>query len=83
MIRGVLEPLLAMFELITFWMIVWLFCAGFVCMGLQTNFRQLAPVLASGRPVVLYVIGQSLNLALTLAMASLTFGWLFRKAVEP
>jgi hypothetical protein len=27
--RGVLEPLLAMFELITFWMIVGLFCAGF------------------------------------------------------
>jgi uncharacterized membrane protein YadS len=61
----------------------WLFCAGFVCMGLQTNFRQLAPVLASGRPVVLYVAGQSLNLILTLAMASLTFGWLFCKAVEP
>lgn len=61
----------------------WLFCAGFVCMGLQTNFRELAPVLASGRPVLLYVLGQSLNLALTLAMASLTFGWLFRKAVEP
>jgi uncharacterized membrane protein YadS len=61
----------------------WLFCAGFVCMGLQTNFRQLAPVLASGRPVLLYVLGQSLNLALTLAIASLTFGWLFRKAVEP
>jgi len=36
-----------------------------------------------GRPVVLYVAGQSLNLALTLAMASLTFGWLFRKMVEP
>jgi uncharacterized membrane protein YadS len=61
----------------------WLFCAGFVCMGLQTNFRELAPVLASGRPVLLYVLGQSLNLVLTLAMASLTFGWLFRKAVEP
>jgi len=61
----------------------WLFCAGFVCMGLQTNFRELAPVLASGRPVVLYVLGQSLNLVLTLAMASLTFGWLFRKVVEP
>lgn len=61
----------------------WLFCAGFVCMGLQTNFHQLAPVLASGRPVVLYVAGQSLNLALTLAMAGLTFGWLFRKMVEP
>jgi uncharacterized membrane protein YadS len=61
----------------------WLFCAGFVCMGLQTNFRTLAPVLASGRPVLLYVLGQSLNLALTLGMASLTFGWLFRKVVEP
>ena len=61
----------------------WLFCTGFVCMGLQTNFRELAPLLASGRPVVLYLAGQALNLALTLAMASLTFGWLFRKAVEP
>jgi uncharacterized membrane protein YadS len=60
----------------------WLFCTGFVCMGLQTNFRQLAPVLASGRPALLYVAGQTLNLALTLAMASLTFGWLFRAAVE-
>jgi uncharacterized integral membrane protein (TIGR00698 family) len=61
----------------------WLFCAGFVCMGLQTNFRELAPVIASGRPLVLYVGGQLLNLALTLAMASLTFGWMFRKVVEP
>ena len=61
----------------------WLFCAGFVCMGLQTNFRELAPALGSGRPLVLYVGGQLLNLALTLGMASLTFGWLFRKVVEP
>ncbi len=61
----------------------WLFCVGFVCMGLQTNFRELAPFLTSGRPVVLYVAGQALNLALTLAVASLTFGWLFRKVVEP
>jgi uncharacterized membrane protein YadS len=61
----------------------WLFCAGFVCMGLQTNFRELAPALVSGRPLVLYVGGQLLNLALTLGMASLTFGWLFRKAVDP
>jgi hypothetical protein len=61
----------------------WMFCAGFVCMGLQTNFRELAPALVSGRPLLLYVGGQFLNLVLTLAMASLTFGWLFRKAVEP
>ena len=61
----------------------WLFCVGFVCMGIQTVFRELAPYLASGRPLVLYVLGQCLNLALSLAMASLTFGWLFRKVVEP
>jgi hypothetical protein len=52
-------------------------------MGLQTNVRELAPLLASGRPVVLYLLGQALNLVLTLGMASLTFGWLFRKAVAP
>lgn len=57
----------------------WLFCIGFICMGIQTNFRQLAPMLVSGRPVIMYVVGQALNLILTLAVASLTFGWLFKK----
>jgi len=57
----------------------WLFCVGFVCMGIQTNFRQLAPMLMSGRPMLMYVLGQALNLILTLTMASLTFGWWFRK----
>jgi hypothetical protein len=52
-------------------------------MGLQTNFRELAPTLASGRPLVLYCVGQALNLALSLAMASLTFGWLFKQGVTP
>ncbi len=61
----------------------WLFCVGFVCMGLQTVFRELAPVFVSGRPLVLYVLGQALNLALSLAMASLTFGWLFRQGGGP
>lgn len=57
----------------------WLFCIGFICMGIQTNFRQLAPMLVSGRPVIMYVLGQALNLILTLTVASLTFGWLFKK----
>jgi len=61
----------------------WLFCTGFVCMGLQTVFRELAPVFVSGRPLVLYVVGQALNLALSLAMATLTFGWLFRQGGGP
>ena len=50
---------------------------------MQTVFRELAPYLASGRPLVLYCLGQALNLALSLAMATLTFGWLFRKVVDP
>lgn len=55
----------------------WLFCLAFVCIGLESNVRQFLPHLRSGKPLVLYVVGQSLNLLLTLAMAYLMFGWLF------
>ncbi len=57
----------------------WLFCLAFVSIGLDTNFRQLAPYLKSGKPAVLYLCGQALNLILTLAMAYLMFGVLFKK----
>ena len=56
----------------------WLFALAFVSIGLETNFRQLLPYLRSGKPVLLYVCGQSLNLVLTLAMAYLCFGKLFQ-----
>ncbi|MCA9198483.1 MAG: putative sulfate exporter family transporter [Planctomycetales bacterium] len=52
----------------------WLFCLAFVCIGLDTNFRQLLPYLKSGKPMVLYVCGQSLNILLTLGMSYLMFG---------
>jgi uncharacterized membrane protein YadS len=55
----------------------WLFCLAFVSIGLETNFRQLMPYLRSGKPLVLYLCGQSLNLLLTLVMAWIMFGWLF------
>ncbi|MCO6047611.1 YeiH family protein [Aeoliella sp. ICT_H6.2] len=55
----------------------WLFCLAFVCIGLETNFRQLLPQLKGGKPLALYVCGQSLNLCLTLLMAWLMFGVLF------
>jgi uncharacterized membrane protein YadS len=55
----------------------WLFCLAFVCIGLESNVSQFLPHLRSGKPLVLYVVGQSLNLLLTLAMAYLMFGWLF------
>lgn len=56
----------------------WLFCLAFVCIGLETNFRELWPYLKSGQALLLYVCGQSFNLILTLAMAYLMFGVLFR-----
>jgi len=61
----------------------WLFCFAFVCIGLETHFRTLAPYFVGGKPLVLYVCGQSLNLALSLFMSWLMFGVLFKDAVLP
>jgi uncharacterized integral membrane protein (TIGR00698 family) len=58
----------------------WLFCLAFVCIGLDTNIRQLLPYFRTGKPMLLYVCGQSLNLLLTLIMAYLMFGIVFRPA---
>ncbi len=59
----------------------WFFCLAFVSIGLETNFRELAPYLRGGKPLVLYLCGQSLNLVLTLLMAWLMFGVVFRDFV--
>jgi uncharacterized membrane protein YadS len=58
----------------------WFFCLAFVCIGLDTNFKQLLPYFRGGKPMLLYVCGQSLNLLLTLLMAYLMFGVLFPTA---
>lgn len=58
----------------------WLFCLAFVSIGLETNFRDLAHHLRGGKPVLLYIVGQSLNLLLTLVMAWLMFGVVFPEA---
>ena len=55
----------------------WLFCLAFVSIGLDTNFAELKQHLRGGKPLVLYVVGQSLNLALTFAMAYLMFKVIF------
>ena len=52
----------------------WFFALAFISIGLESNFRELAKYLRGGKPVLLYVCGQSLNLALTLLMAWLVFG---------
>ena len=62
---------------------VWLFCLAFLSIGLETNFRELMPYLRSGKPLVLYLCGQALNLLLTFIMAWLTFGWLFKEVPKP
>ncbi|WP_164100738.1 YeiH family protein [Candidatus Laterigemmans baculatus] len=55
----------------------WFFCLAFVSIGLETNFRMLAHQLRGGKPIVLYLVGQSLNLCLTLFMAWLMFTQVF------
>jgi uncharacterized integral membrane protein (TIGR00698 family) len=52
----------------------WFFAMAFISIGLESNFRELGKYLRGGKPVLLYVCGQSLNLALTFLMAWLLFG---------
>ena len=49
------------------------FSLSFVAIGLATNFRELAGYFKGGKPLILYVCGQSFNLALTLLMAWIMF----------
>ena len=57
----------------------WCFCLAFVSIGLESRVENYLPQLRSGKPLVLYVCGQSLNLILTLLMAWLMFGVVFRE----
>jgi len=57
----------------------WFFCLAFVSIGLATNFRELGEYFKGGKPLLLYVCGQSFNLILTLSMAYLMFYVVFTK----
>lgn len=59
----------------------WFFCLAFISIGLETNFRELAKFLKGGKPLILYVCGQSLNLILTLLMAWLMFEVFYKDVV--
>jgi uncharacterized membrane protein YadS len=61
----------------------WFFCLAFVSIGLETKFSELAPYFKGGKPLALYLCGQTLNLILTLAMAYLMFGVLFKDYFAP
>jgi hypothetical protein len=43
----------------------WFFILAFASIGLSSNFREMAHHFKGGKPVILYVCGQSLNLLLT------------------
>ena len=55
----------------------WFFCLAFTSIGLATNFRELKEYFKGGKPFILYVCGQSLNLLLTLTMAYIMFYLVF------
>ncbi len=55
----------------------WFFALSFAAIGLSTNFRALSQYFKGGKPLILYVCGQSLNLLLTLGMAYIMFYLVF------
>lgn len=55
----------------------WFFALSFAAIGLSTNFRELAKYFKGGKPLILYVCGQSFNLILTLTMAYIMFYLVF------
>jgi len=60
----------------------WFFCLAFVSIGLATNFRELKEHFKGGKPLILYVCGQTLNLILTLTMAYIMFFKVFPEILE-
>jgi uncharacterized membrane protein YadS len=60
----------------------WFFCLAFVSIGLESRFSDLRKHLHGGKPIVLYICGQTLNVLLTLAMAYLMFGVIFADYIE-
>lgn len=55
----------------------WFFALAFVSIGLESNFRELGKYLRGGKPVVLYICGQTFSLVLSLFMAWLMFQVVF------
>jgi len=54
----------------------WFFAMAFVCIGLDTKFKELVKV-GGGKPLLVFVMAQVFNITLTLAIAYVLFGGLF------
>lgn len=46
----------------------WAFCLTFLSIGLETNFKEMAEQMEGGKPMTLYLVGQTFSLVLSLAM---------------
>lgn len=55
----------------------WFFALAFTSIGLETNFREFKPYFKGGKPFTLYIVGQSLQLGLTLLVGYLMFYVIF------
>jgi uncharacterized membrane protein YadS len=55
----------------------WFFALAFASIGLETNFREFGEYFKGGKPLTLYVFGQSFQLMLTLLVAYIMFYLVF------
>ena len=60
----------------------WFFALAFVSIGLSINYSELKEPLRGGKPLILYVCGQTFNLLLTLFVAWLMFMVIFRDITD-
>ncbi|MFV1968320.1 MAG: putative sulfate exporter family transporter [Pirellulaceae bacterium] len=60
----------------------WFFCLAFTSIGLATNFHELKEHFKGGKPLILYVCGQTFNLGLTLLVAYIMFYVVFTHITE-
>ncbi len=51
----------------------WFFALAFASIGLETNFREFKPYFKGGKPITLYVFGQTFQLCLTLLVSYVMF----------
>jgi uncharacterized membrane protein YadS len=51
----------------------WFFALAFTCIGLETNFKEFGPYFKGGKPITLYVFGQSFQLGFTLLVGYIMF----------
>ncbi|MCR6545335.1 YeiH family protein [Dehalobacterium formicoaceticum] len=60
----------------------WFFALAFASIGLSTNFREFGQYLKGGKPLILYVVGQTFSLGASLTMCYLMFTKVFPHVTE-